>query len=82
MTENNKSRMWTIARMAVRCVKLALGLAFAGLMGVVIIITLVHLYEAHPKLYALAFSLVLLSAFVYMTVGLAGRDDNGKEDLA
>ncbi len=74
--------MWTIARMAVRCVKLALGLTFAGLMGVVIMITLIHLYEAHPKLYALAFSLVLLSAFIYLTVRLAGRDDNGKEDLA
>ena len=73
--------MWTIARMAVRCVKLALGLTFAGLMGVVIMIMLVHLYEAHPKLYALAFSLVLLSAFIYMTVSFAGRDDNGKEGL-
>ena len=74
--------MRTIARMAVRCVKLALGLTFAGLMGVVIIITLIHLYEVHPRLYALAFSLVLLSAFIYLTVSLAGRDDNGKEDLA
>lgn len=82
MTENNESRMRTIARMAVRCVKLALGLTFAGLIGLVIMITLVHLYEAHPKLYALGVSLILICTFIYMTVSLAGRDDNGKEGFA
>lgn len=74
--------MWTIARAAAKCAKMALGLTFAGLIGLVIMITLVHLYEAHPKLYALGVSLILICTFIYMTVSLAGRDDNGKEGFA
>lgn len=82
MTENKESRMRTIARMAVRCVKLALSLTFAGLMGLVVMITLVHLYEANPRMYAAIVGVMVIGSFVYLTVSYAKRDDNGREGFA
>ena len=82
MTENNESRLWTIARTAVKCVSLALRVTFSGLMAVIVVIGLLHAYETHPRSYALSIGAVAIGSFVLMTIRLTKGNDDGKEGLA
>lgn len=74
--------MWTIARTAWQCAKMMLGLAFAGLMGVILFIGLIQFIDTYLKIYVATVGLFAVGAFIYMTVSLAKGDDNEKEDFA
>ena len=51
-------------RTAAQCAKLAAGLAFAGLVGVIIIVILMHISETHPRVYAALYGVALLIVFI------------------
>ena len=82
MIEEKESRISQMMRTAAQCVKFAAGLAFAGLVGVILIIAMMYLFETHPKVYAALSSVATLFVFVGLTVCFARHDDNGKEGFA
>lgn len=71
--------MRTIVSTAVQCVKMALSLLFAGLMGVISMIAMIHLYEENLRMYAAIAGVVMIGVFVYLTTAFAKRSD--KEGL-
>ena len=83
MHEEKESRFSRMMRTAAQCVKFAAGLALAGIVGVILIIAMMHLFETHPRIYAVISSVATLAVFVGMTTLLAKRGgDNGMEGMA
>ena len=82
MYENEESRFSKVVRTAAQCVKLAAGLTFAGLMGVILIIVMMHLFEAHPRVFAALSSAATLIIFVGLTICLAKQGGDNMEGMA
>ena len=83
MYENEESRFSKAMRTAAQCAKLAAGLAFAGLVGVIMIVMLMHVSETHPRVFAALSGVALLIVFIGLTTCLAKQGgDNGMEGMA
>ena len=82
MYENEESRFSHIMRTAAQCAKLAAGLAFAGLVGVVMIVMLMHVSETHPRVFAALSGVALLIVFIGLTTCLAKQGGDNMEGMA
>ena len=82
MTEEKESRLSQMMKTAAQCVKLAAGLAFAGLVGVVMIVMLMHISETHPRVFAALSGVALLIVFIGLTTCLAKQGGDNMEGMA
>ena len=82
MYENEESRFSKAMRTVAKCAKLAAGLAFAGLVGVVMIVMLMHVSETHPRVFAALSGVALLIVFIGLTTCLAKQGGDNMEGMA
>ena len=82
MYENEESRFSKAMRTVAKCAKLAAGLTFAGLMGVILIVAMIHLFEAHPRVFAALSIAATLIIFVGLTICLAKQGGDNMEGMA
>ena len=57
-------------------------MAFAGLVGVVMIVMLMHISETHPRVFAALSSVALLIVFIGLTTCLAKQGGDNMEGMA
>ena len=82
MYDNEESRFSKAMRTAAQCGKLAARLIFAGLVGVVMIVMLMHVSETHPRVFAALYGVALLIVFIGLTTCLAKQGGDNMEGMA
>ena len=82
MYENEESRFSKAMRTATKCAKLAASLIFAGLVGVIMIVMLMHISETHPRVFAALSGVALLIVFIGLTTCLAKQGGDNMEGMA
>ena len=73
-------RLFGYLETAKRALRLLIGLALSGIVGVAVLIGIVAIYERCPEAHALLFGLSGIVAFVWITAILAKRRDHVEGD--